>query len=563
MGYNRSANALRFGDVRIKVENKTELAGGENAPRSAASEAFARHLTEHYDAYAKDFPVLAKLKEIAKISAMSRFLLSQGVQLDLNRLFSHTTARVATPSKTPGIHASSPGRVIYGGVDLRADVILLGKSKHRLDAFESLKSRSSLPDEFCRDEAAQQMREAAAAARPGTQAQTWITPRSGSINGDRASKIELRNCEAPYRAATSGDHYFDQSWANTERCIRRRYDSSSSGGEFGKGWWLLLPYRIEPICSSGKRTEVRLRGEHSSDVPSGLFLYCDTSSTTCILRRRLEKDGPAGMAYCSTKENNVNKQGVTFVFDEKVLVRGVKGGYSLEQRDQLFRFDEAGRLIEIWRQRSIVAKYVWSAGLLREIVVGKGRSYSLEFETAAEHPRIQTIKTSDGKKIEYQYDQSGMLSLCLAAGKVKAAYKYDRLQRLIEVRDHARRVVSRTAYDASGNVLDADARSSTLQDGAVLTRATHDGTLRNVTDQSGAIAQFNYNKNGGLAEVNASRGSAKLWSLKYDQDGRLVACVDGKGVGWGLSYEGQSLTKCVAPRVIPFDLMASFIGPQH
>src|SRR5208283_2903608 len=67
--------------------------------------------TNYYDDYAREFPVLARLKELAKITAAAKFFVRSGIQPDLSSLFLVSPVPVATPATTPGISVRSPNTI--------------------------------------------------------------------------------------------------------------------------------------------------------------------------------------------------------------------------------------------------------------------------------------------------------------------------------------------------------------------------------------------------------------------------------------------------------------------
>jgi len=138
--HDASANAVVFGDVRLKVLTETEMRG-RGGPGFVDSNdgAFALHLTEFYDDYARDFPILARLKELAKITSVAKLLANRQLAIDLGPLFGIPPLPTTTPSFTPGISVTSPhvetskeGNTIhtrtvsmFGGVDMDPEPVLL------------------------------------------------------------------------------------------------------------------------------------------------------------------------------------------------------------------------------------------------------------------------------------------------------------------------------------------------------------------------------------------------------------------------------------------------------
>jgi hypothetical protein len=110
-------------EMAVLTEYVPPLAPGESEP---AAEAFARHFTEYYDEYAKVYPVLAELKQLAKLVALVNWLVEQRIPINARRAFEVALPRVDTPEKTPMGFAEITEKVpegwmkhqMRGGVDL-------------------------------------------------------------------------------------------------------------------------------------------------------------------------------------------------------------------------------------------------------------------------------------------------------------------------------------------------------------------------------------------------------------------------------------------------------------
>lgn len=528
IAHDSSAKSLRFGNVRIKVLNETEMAGGEKVQQDPASVAFAQHLTEYYDEYAKEFPVFARLKELAKLSALARYLVNEGVAIDSQTVFKQPVLPVATPETTPGIHVNAPSssggsQSLFGGVDMNAHPTIISKN----------------------DTLAQRIRESAQSAYPGDFATTWdfIGPDGPAI----ACSMRLGKIKKPYLAFASSDHAFQESWLNSVRSVQRYYDSSIPGGDFGPGWWLFLPYRLEVISPSRKRPEVRLRSEETgNDYPSVVIFHNFINPGTRIYRRSKESDDSNGIAYCRVTNQEIDKDNtVSYSVNQSDAIRCRNGVYSYADGKYIFRFNDKGQLKETKTADGALARYQWNDSLLDSINYGGGRTYKIHYNRNFLLPRISEIVASDGVVLRYSYDDNGLLMECMNGNLRKVSYRYDQHMRISETRNRDGVVVKRNAYDSNGNIAEGKKIITNISDGTNLTKEFIDGSISSVVDESGGKAEYTYRKDGSLASVRGLVSGKEQWMLEYEEGGKLIAAKDSDGVRYNISYHPDGQVKCV------------------
>jgi YD repeat-containing protein len=525
IAHDSTTKALRFGDVCIKVLNETELAGGEKAKQDPASEAFAKHLTEHLDDYAKEFPIFERLREIAKISALARFLVKEGIAIDAETIFKHPILPVVTPETTPGIQVSAPSvtggyQCLFGGVDMNVDPVIISKN-------------DSLAEDF---------RKSAESARSGDSATTWNF--NGPDGPAIACSMKLGKVKKPYLALASSDHVFQQSWINSVRSVQRYYDSSIPSGDFGSGWWLFLPYRLQVIPSSRKRPEVTLQSEERGDnSPSVLVLHNFINRGSQIYRRYQKADNANGVAYCRLTHQELLKNRISFSVKESDVIHCLNGIYSYSDGKLTFRFDNKGQLRETRTADGILASYKWSDGLLNSIDFGGGRSYQINYNRNFLQPRIGEIVASDGVALKYLYTSDGLLAECFKGNSRKVSYRYDQQMRVTETRNGDGVVVKRTAYDSNGNAVEGTNTSTCLSDGTNLNKELSEGRITSVSDEAGGKANYSYRKDGTLAAISGIVSGKEHWRLEYDEQGKLVSTKDSQGVVYKISYYADGQVK--------------------
>ena len=125
---------IAFPETRVRVKTETMrwrdgklVPAGDEVDQHA--EYFAAHMTRHYDAYARSFPVFAELKSLTNLVALAKWLAEPGIQADFDWLEAFA-APFDTPETTPSLTVSEARRSrsgdrvqvrkisVFGGVDL-------------------------------------------------------------------------------------------------------------------------------------------------------------------------------------------------------------------------------------------------------------------------------------------------------------------------------------------------------------------------------------------------------------------------------------------------------------
>lgn len=513
IAHDPTGRAIRFGEVKMIVKNQPENAVGGNAAPDPASEAFAKHLTDYYDEYAKEFPIFARLKEIAKISALARFLVKEGVPFDDQTIFKQPILPVSTPETTPGIVSSSPSRsggsqLIFGGVDMNVHPKVLSKD----------------------DKLAQTMMDLAVSSEPGGLATSWSF--MGPDGLTVATSMKLKAIKEPYRALTSSDHAFNESWKDSILSIRRYYDSSVPGGDFGPGWWLFLPCRLQVIPRSIKKSAVRIGQEKKEDdTPQSIILHNFVQPGSSIFRRHSAFDNKHGNAYC-----RVGYQSTTSNQSDVLYFQA--GVYTYSDDKYTFQFDKTGLLHEVRTTQGLglIAKYGWDSGLINDIDFGAGKKYTVKYDKSILNPRISEIAASDGVKVIYQYHGNGQLNICSLGNKPKVSYCYDQRNRISETRDADGKVVNRNIYDSDGNINKTNSNVISLSDGTKLQNELKEGRIMSVIDESGGRAEYKYRNNGTLNSISGIIAGNELWKADYNENGTLNQFKDIYGLTHKVSY---------------------------
>lgn len=237
--FKRGGDLLLFDSGRMRV--KTEfLADGLRGQAAPSDEKFARFFTEHYQEIAEKYPAYKELFEYAKLVALAKYLKQQGVPLHWF-LMAHKDL-VLTEDSPGTVDQLAKGSDYFRGVTIQGGVNLGAESHYRFDAEAVAAIQKALAD-----------RSAAGAAHAGSTHQNRpvspVQPVSFHTT-DRSYTV------LPQHTASSGkDHHGNRYQTDLAlRCdgkpglelVRYFNPRQRDTGQFGRGWHLLIPYRVEP-----------------------------------------------------------------------------------------------------------------------------------------------------------------------------------------------------------------------------------------------------------------------------------------------------------------------------
>ncbi|CAF3897156.1 unnamed protein product [Adineta steineri] len=124
-----SSIAFRFSDVKLSVQvmRMTRGTTGQledlSDPRlvepTCSEVVFARLMSTHYDEVARHYPALRRLKELAKLQAVAKWMIENDVEVDLSAALTHIQETSLTAlEKVPALERKNSNARIYGGVNL-------------------------------------------------------------------------------------------------------------------------------------------------------------------------------------------------------------------------------------------------------------------------------------------------------------------------------------------------------------------------------------------------------------------------------------------------------------
>ncbi|MGA9347231.1 MAG: CHAT domain-containing protein [Anaerolineae bacterium] len=428
VGLSSDGHAMRFLDSNLRVDRECLDEKLNPLPncKAPAAQAFANHLTEHYDQYAADFPILRQLEELAKLVSLAKWLQDEDISTDLAWLGVDEVEHTDTPVTTPGITVTqqitetqiTPTGLLtniqtfslYGGVKFHFDneYVSLAPSEPTLD-------------------------DTALRARPSAEVTAWNFTYAGETQKAVAFSLEeeVRIGLLPTQATT--DLALGAVGESTVGIVRFPAPVQEA---FGLGWRLDLSQLT---------------------FPEGEEWYAPTSSAKPELvpprllwkQHRIAEQKPFEFWGW---DNNGRR-----VFDrtdglaiERVLWTSDQG-YVLETIEGYRQqFDHSGHLLQLMDASGHWARYAYEGGQLSRIEHWNGASLTLYYKGGY----IEEVVSSTGERRRYVYDAWGRLIRVIDEnGNILVEYEYDAENHIVAVWDGKRQLQRRNVYDETGRLI--------------------------------------------------------------------------------------------------------------
>ena len=241
MRFRAGGGALLFDSGEMTVKTEYIQQTGRRARAEPADEVFARAFSERYGEIAAKYPVFEELFEYAKFVSLARHIKDNGVPLLWFLLANRDLALTETSPGTVDALIKESEYLRYvtieGGVDL---------------------ARHTAQESYVIDAAAV---EALVAARRGAEnsdrqtGSSVTAPTVTFVSQDRNYSVRSSNDVVVGAGPTGNSRY------QTDVALRaggqpsleliRYYDPTGTSGDFGPGWHVMVPFRVEP---AGKKT---------------------------------------------------------------------------------------------------------------------------------------------------------------------------------------------------------------------------------------------------------------------------------------------------------------------
>jgi hypothetical protein len=247
MRFKRCDDLLLFDSGRMTV--KTEYVVQNKSVKSEpADEAFARFFTEQYPAIAAKYPVYSELFEYAKLVALAKYLKEQKVPLFW---FLMANKDLVLTEDSPGtVDALAKGSKHFDGISIQGGVDLNVQGQYVYD-----------------QQAVRAIHEAVAKLPASMSASTSLSAQERVPKPSPAPfafELEKRRYTVvPQHSLTSGKdrhgtrYQTDLAvWQHGQpglELVRYYRPGQGEAGEFGHGWHLLVPYRLQPIGAATRQ----------------------------------------------------------------------------------------------------------------------------------------------------------------------------------------------------------------------------------------------------------------------------------------------------------------------
>jgi len=325
MRFRRGGDLLLFDNGRMTLKTEYVLQNKE-VPSEPADQAFAAFFTQKYhEAIVKRYPVYQELFEYAKMVSLAKYLKDSGVPLFW---FLMANKDLVITEDSPGtVDALVRGSRRFEGLTIEGGVDLGVQGQYVMDASAARAVEQALA----------KVSSKSAYGNDALGERRLPNPGSPSLSFD----VDNKNYSvAPYHTLTSGKdvrgiRYQTDFALRTEHgpgleLVRYYNPREPDGGEFGRGWHLLVPYRIKPV-GDAKREFLNVR------VPQKMLLQNLVSGDEEVLTFSTDRYSLAG--YVPDKLASSQAIGLFLMSDASYRLADKLGNE--------FWFDAAGYLTDM------------------------------------------------------------------------------------------------------------------------------------------------------------------------------------------------------------------------
>ena len=487
-------NALCFGKASLKV--KTEyISKEEKLGSNPAAEHFAKHFTLHFDDFAREYPILERLRELAKIVAIAKWLKNSGKPIDLSFLDGYKFMSVPTPSETQGITVSKSKSwqsmnaihtqtySLYGGVDFDFQYRPI-KDDGWVLALKKI-TRKNKPCETCL---------------------TWDFKSKGETQ--RALAFPMTKINDSY--VTTHTDFSLSSTGGIKLELARCYDSfNPKPSIFGYGWSLKIPYKLFVLNPQKSNSPLLLLDKITGKSYKYIFI---------------EDKG----AYYLVSEEKEEEGRILFSYDPHKVIRKNHGDGFVWESDNIFiyYFDSQGRLISEVSKNNKKLDYTYQRERVITISDSSGRSMRLFYD---HKNRVKEVIASGEVIINYLYNcYDDLIKVSDNKGNVKS-YIYDVDHHLIKAKDTECRIF-RNSYDPLGRVIKKRQDVIADRQGNLITRSYDDDfQLVKEEDKGGNTILYDYDKDGNLTKTIISDRLERKYIFEHDEEERIRKIINPLG----------------------------------
>lgn len=513
--------SMQFENVKMKV--LAEAIRKNKKVSNPAAEDFAGHITNHYEKYADEFPILNELKRLGQITGIVKWIKDNHVPFDLSFFKQYQPKYVATPTQTKLTVVSwgnARQHCVFGGVSY-----LLNESNFFQKKIEGI----------------EKIKDSALQNRPNDNQFIW------DFNDNGSSYLAV--AQTLYRTPKAGNvkkGFIDMSFpveGDNPLALIRIYNSFEDRiSGFGTGW------EITPAELRFPDEKKMLTGSSHAISAYLSILVKDEGMEQLYTAIRLDAEG---LPIYSTPNRSY------------ILKANKEGGFALLKRNiGVFFFDNKGKLRRIMDKNDIYIDYIYEGSNLMKIAHQSGKEIRLKYSQG----RIHQAEGLGGKVVNYYYDDRHQLKSVINESKEVFTFFYDDENRLDTIKNSHGKVIFSAQYDVYGRaeLLEEDSslfqqqfnfgekRTQTTNSQQVVTTKFFNESLRlkeiedslersmkisykphsflpeSIKDSLGYETQYEYDTLGNLVSIQRPDKSKKqFW---YDSQGHLIVTKDGNGL---------------------------------
>jgi len=508
IGTTDDGNGMIFRKASLEVKSEY-LPPFQNLGSDPAASAFATQLTTHYDDLAKEYSDLEKLRQLAKIVSVVKWLKDNKVPVDLDWLDNYQIKSVPTEKTTPTQEVwSEPVRMgvweikvgLFGGVDFQFDnTYVVDEKKTKPVISEALQARpdGSASWEFkVKGENYQAIAVSLGQSRQlGNYHVTAATP-AGILPSVQGPSFHL----VPTYDAFNYDH----------------------PTELGYGW-KLLPYELtfpnpeSVFHAAGKTWKYKI---YLTDNFSGM-----------VFEYHLSKDQSGALSYWP---ENVELVPSLEYKDNGSFVITRSDGYVIV-------FDDTGQLKSLADRNNNQIFMVYKDQQLAEINNGNGNALNVSYDQLG---RIVKVGDSIDGITNYRYDEFGNLSSIVDSRGNATNYIYDKEHSLVQSVDAIQQVIFTNTYDDLGRLIRrVDANS---YDYSVGYKARSNEIV--ITDTKGHLNTYMYDDQDRLIKIIDPLGASV--NYEYSVGNLPIRITNRNGNVTNLEYDERGYVSKIS---IPYD----------
>jgi RHS repeat-associated protein len=556
-----STDSFVFANAQMQV--KTEQLQPDNDPAwNQASQEFAQHFTDNYDAFAQERPILQDAKQLGQMAAVVKWIADTGIVTDFYWARDYAPAKVITQKsykKLPPHTYTYPdgsGFILEGGADL-------------FTANTYVADTAGEPAE---------LKSAAQVVSTAKEDVHWTFTKDGQSYEAVAIAADAFRSLGSYNT-TSVDMAFPT--AGDLALAHQRTYSSFSGGQYGNGrGWNIYPaalYNSDPLhyfpCVNGTHPVKISFVSQSGGLESFTMTDCNTGyvpddpayhstvvrntngAFTVKLKDQTEVTFAADMKLTAVKDKNGNTISYNYDGSGKLTTIADSKGHQLTLtyndnnlistlsdwagRQVRYTYDENDNLVTVTDPNNQVTTYTYDARF-KLTTINNREGHTILTNTYTDEAKVATQKDVANITTTFTYDHANrIISATDSTGRMQKI-TYDQKARVLEQTDPLLQAVNYTYSTEFAPLTITDKRGNTITN-------TYDskGNLTSTTYPDLKKVSYTYDSNNRITKITDERYGAtpKVTTFTYDANGNLVQTNEA-GVQSSFTYDtaGELLT---------------------